>query len=153
MSKYCLFLSFIALALGDKLVEYKFGTYFGQVFYDSSGNGNHGQNGDSIGNQAGDTRPNDRGAYFRVAVNSYILLPPNEIKSTTLTISSTFSIVMWIYPYDSNDYYLTYRRLDASNYFYLQRMITTNYIQGRIVKTNYDSTVITGTKGIPDRNH
>ena len=108
--------SFILLATSTKLVEYKFGSNFGQIFYDYSELGNHGQNGASTSTTISDTIPTDRGAYFQTTTQSYIMLPPNDFVTTGLSIGSTFSLIMWIKSLDNSDYYLSMRYLDASNF-------------------------------------
>ena len=46
MNRVCLTLIFLSLrALASQIVYYKFGSNFGQAFYDYSGSGNHGQMG------------------------------------------------------------------------------------------------------------
>lgn len=135
----------VFLSLADNLVYYKFGSNFGQIFYDYSGKGNHGQNGISTSSTTADTTPTDRGAYF--IGTSYIMLPPNNVLSTAVSIGSTFSIIIWIKPLDNTDYYLTYRIYDASNFFYAFRLDVGNYIRSQIKRPSYDSGTRTATTG------
>jgi hypothetical protein len=83
-----------AIFEASKIVEYKFGINFGQVFYDYSDSFNHGQNGQNISTTTSDTIPTDRGAYFTSSFNSYIKLPPNEKVSSSLSIGSIFSQII-----------------------------------------------------------
>ena len=152
MSPHHLIFFLLSLAYSSKLVEYKFGTYFGEIFYDSSGNGNHGQNGASISTTVGNTVPTDRGAYFKYSTDSYIKLPPNEVKTTSLSLTSTFSIVMWVLVLDLSNYYLTYRGLDSTKYFYIERKDYGNYLLSRLVKPNFDSTAEAGTQYFGESN-
>ena len=137
---------FLSLAQSSKLVEYKFGSSFGEVFYDYSGNGNHGQNGFSITSTTGNTVPTDRGALFPLTSTSYIKLPPNEVKTSAVSLGSTFSLVMWTLTRDISNYYLSYRGLDSTNYFYVERRDSGNLLRSRIVKTGFDSTVVVGSR-------
>jgi hypothetical protein len=114
----------LSTSLSTNVVYYKFGSNFGQIFYDYSGMGNHGQNGESITSNIKDTIPTDRGAYFDLSTNTYIKLPPNNIKTSSLQLGSTFSIVMWFRPsYVASDteYYLTKRFKDSNNFLYWKR--------------------------------
>lgn len=147
-----LILFLFSIALSSKLVEYKFGTYFGQIIYDSSGQGNHGQNGESILSVLYDTRGHDRGAYFRTSAPTFIKLPPNEAVSTSLSLGSIFSLAIWLYIYDTNNFYLTYRILDSSNYFYLERDTSIDKLRVRIVRTGYDSSIVVGTHTFTSSN-
>ena len=70
----------------SQLVYYKFGTNFGQVFYDYSGSGNHGQNGASTLVDNSDTIPTKTGAYFSTSNECFIKLPPNSIKSSSISL-------------------------------------------------------------------
>ena len=97
---YCCILSNVG---GSNLVHYKFGSNFGQIFYDYSGNGNHGQNGDSTDQDEKDTIPDSRGAYFKDN-NRFIRLPYNSIKDEALSLGSQFSILMWFYHSDVEPY-------------------------------------------------
>ena len=96
----------------SNLVNYKFGSNFGQIFYDYSGLANHGQNGISLDVDAYDTIPIDRGTYFNTQ-SSVIKLPPNNIKNDILKLGDYFSIIMWLYPMQTNSdhrIYMRYRR-------------------------------------------
>ena len=114
--------------LASNLVNYKFGSNFGQIFYDYSGSGNHGQNGQSLVADICDTVPIDRGAYFSTQ-NSLIVLPPNNLKSDSFKLGPNFSIIMWIYPQEINSYsYLTLRfRSDWADYLIFQHYLNKIY--------------------------
>ena len=105
----------------SNLVNYKFGSNFGQIFYDYSGTGNHGENGITLGSDANDTRPIDRGAYFDTQ-NKIINLPPNNIKSDPLKLGAYFSIITWVYPmYSSLDPAITCRyKINLEEFFILR---------------------------------
>ena len=107
-----LILSFLTALLyvsGSKLVEYKFGSSFGQIFYDYSGYGNHGQNGDSLYQDVYDTIPTDRGAYFN-SYDKHIYLPPNSKVSSPFIMGRSHSTLMWFYPIVNNyDFFITSR--------------------------------------------
>lgn len=137
-------ISFCTLA--KQLVYYKFGSNFGQIFYDYSGNGNHGQNGNSISNITNDIIPTDRGAYY-VGVSNYIMLPPNDKVPTPISLESTFSILLWVKPLDNRNYYITYRIKDASNYFFILKVDIGNILRTRIARDSYDSNTIDSTIG------
>ena len=122
---FCCILSCIK---GSNLVRYKFNSNFGQIFYDYSGSGNHGQNGDSIDPDYSDTIPTSRGAYFKDSYN-YIKLPNNDIQLSALNLGSQFSILMWFHHFEGAKYdtHMTMR-------------ITENYLSSfaLVRKYNYD---------------
>ena len=135
---------FLLSVHSSKLVEYKFGSNFGQIFYDYSESGNHGQNGASTSTTVSDTLPTDRGAYFQTSTQSYIMLPPNDFVSTGISIGSTFSLIMWIKSLDNTDYYLSMRYLNANNFVSIIRVDVGNTLRTQIKRTGYDSGVLTG---------
>ena len=110
----------IVSLLASHLVSYKFGLNFGQIFYDYSGSGNHGQNGNTLDSDISDTIPIDRGAYFNTQY-SLIKLPPNDIKPDSLKLGSDFSMIMWFYPLQisSYSYFMLRFRNDWANYIEL----------------------------------
>jgi hypothetical protein len=138
----------------SQLVHYKFGSNFGQIFFDYSGSGNHGQNGQSIDSDSCDTIPFDRGAYFSAVNNKYILLPPNDIKSTPFYLMSSFSIIIWAYfMQDGHNCYLTYRIAANGNYLYIYRMsdfyrFLIDIIYSGNHKFDYSSVYNTASSGI-----
>ena len=147
MDRLGLILMFLSLQTNSsQLAYYKFGSNFGQIFYDYSGSGNHGQNGYTLENDDRDTKPTRTGAYFTVQQSCYIMLPPNNIKSSSISIGSTFSIVMWFNSLDDGDGYLTYRERDSSNYFNLVRQKSQSllkiYIKRDLSGSTYDSSDI-----------
>ena len=123
----------------SQLVNYKFGLNFGQIFYDYSESGNYGQNGASTSVDTSDTIPTKTGAYFSTTNDCFIKLPPNSIKSSSISIGPTFSIVMWLNSLDNQDVYILNRFKDSSNYFYLKRIEASNYLIARISRESYDS--------------
>jgi hypothetical protein len=80
----------------NKLVEYKFGINYGQVFFDYSLNGLNAVNGDSSKSNNLDTTATDRGAFFRDNKN-IISLPPNDWNTSSFLLPSTFTINIWGY--------------------------------------------------------
>ena len=122
----------------SKLVEYKFGYNFGQIFFDYSGKGNHGQNGISPSSTTADTKPTDRGAFFSDSTSDYIMLPPNSVVTSGLALGSTFSITMWCLNFDTRNYIYTYRGSDI--YFIsLGRQSNGNKHRAHVKTINYNS--------------
>ena len=130
-----LFLKIMSL----NVVTYKFGNNFGQVLYDYSGISNHGQNGESLIDDTTDTKPTNRGAYFSSQYKTFIKLPSNLMKTTPIVLGSTFSLVMWFVCLKESNYYLTYRGIDSSNFFYIQRDNSDNTFRSRIRSSDLDS--------------
>ena len=122
----------------SKLVEYKFGYNFGQIFYDYSGKGNHGQNGDSPSSTTSDTKPTDRGALFSDGKSDYIMLPPNSEVTSGLAIGSAFSITMWCLNFDTRNYIYTYRGSDIY-YISLERQSNGNKHRVHVKTINFNS--------------
>ena len=75
----CLFIKLIIISkfFVSSIVNYKFGSNFGQIVYDYSNSGNHATNGYYMTSDMHDTLSTDRGAYF-LDQNRLIRLPPNE---------------------------------------------------------------------------
>lgn len=84
----------LSVSFSLKLVEYRFGVNFGQVFVDYSGNNYHSVNGNSHSTTSKDTTPTDRGSFFYNDINA-ITIPKNTLVTTDLTISNTFTILCW----------------------------------------------------------
>jgi hypothetical protein len=138
--RHLVFELIFSLTFASNLVAYKFGINFGQVFWDFSGSRNHGQNGESISSSLFDTVPTDRGAYFSRFSESFIQLPPNEINSNPISLSSVFTLFIWLHPFDEFDYFLSYRINESSkSFFYLMRKQHGNSLKTRINKVNFDS--------------
>jgi hypothetical protein len=108
----CLFQFFSLVSSASIVAEYRFGSNFGQVFYDYSGNGHHAVNGLASTSTSQDTIATDRGAYFSSS-GSQILLPPNDKVSSPFFLSTPFSITMWVLPTCSNDCYLFTREVSG----------------------------------------
>lgn len=83
----------MSFSISSKLLEYRFGLNFGQVFFDYSGNSNLGVNGISSGSTIEDSIATDRGAYFGVG-NYRVTLPSND-QSPSVKLRSGFSILFW----------------------------------------------------------
>ncbi|OMJ81599.1 hypothetical protein SteCoe_17909 [Stentor coeruleus] len=108
--------------LCEKILEYKFGTNFGQIFYDYSGKDMHAINGDYLNPDDYDTKPTDRGAFFSPDSENLITLPPNDIAPTNFILPSSFSIVFWILVGDSHDHSIFNRiMLDNTSYINIKR--------------------------------
>ena len=107
--------------ISNNILTYKFGKNFGQIFYDYSELGNHGQNGQNLDSDTADTKPTSRGAYFSNVNTTYIMLPPNMVKTDPIVLGPTFSLIMWFTSLEEGEYYLSYRIKDNSNYFYIKR--------------------------------
>jgi hypothetical protein len=85
----------IALINAAILLDYEFGTNFGSVFYDYSGNGYMGVNGASwLTASATAGTFTDRGLYLSIA--QYVTLPPNDYVTTGFHLGSTFTVTTWI---------------------------------------------------------
>ena len=137
---YAGFFILILISSASNIVYYKLSSNFGQIFYDYSGSGNHGQNGDSTTTTTSDTIPTRRGAYF--SLTSFIMLPPNSVNTISMTLGPDFSLAMWFMTQDNSDYYLSYRHKGSSEYFYVQRKDEKNCLNARIKRTDFDSNVV-----------
>ena len=89
---FILFLQALYLVPGSKLVEYRFGVNFGQVFYDYSENSLYGINGVSSTTLTSDTLATDRGAYFAEGTE-VVTFPPNDKSSINFLLPSQYSII------------------------------------------------------------
>ncbi|OMJ94784.1 hypothetical protein SteCoe_1964 [Stentor coeruleus] len=123
-----------------KLVEYRLGYNYGQIFHDFSENSQTGVNGDSSETSSFDTYFTDRGAYFG-GVSQRITLPLNDKTSTSLLLPSTFAISFWVLSEDTSGV-IFYHYKDSNNYFYLQRYLTGRKIEFRLQSGDYDSTTL-----------
>ena len=121
---------YVYLSLGAKLVEYRLGYNYGEVFHDFSGNSRDGVNGDSSTTTSKDTIATDRGSYFDNG-DFQITLPSNDQQSTAFTLPSTFTIAAWVITYNS-DGMIFYRYKDINNYFYVKRDKVSDNILARI---------------------
>lgn len=135
-------ISFAYQSLGGKIVEYRLGYNYGEVFHDFSGNSRDGVNGDSSTTTLKNTIATDRGAYFGQG-DYEITLPPNDQQATAFTLPSTFTVAAWILSHDE-DGMLFYRYKDSNNYFYCRRTDSSNKITGRVVIGGSDSSESTG---------
>lgn len=134
-----LILSLLSLSSGAAILNYHFAEDYGQIIHDYSLNGNDAVNGDSSETTSYDTIATDRGAYFKDTSTAYITLPPNDIINSGFSLGNTFSIIQWIFSFDSYDEYLSYRtNSDFSQYFYTKRGFANNVYQGAI-RTSTDN--------------
>lgn len=83
-------------SLCGKILEYKLGVNFGQIFFDYSGNTRHAVNGESSSAITYDTKPTDRGAFFSNGAGDCIKLPPNDVAINNFFLTQKFSIVLWV---------------------------------------------------------
>lgn len=124
------FIIFIVLSktIASNIMNYKFGSNFGQAFYDYSGSGNHGVNGNSSKKDPYDILSIDRGAYFSIQ-HLYIKLPPNDIVPKSLELNGDFSILMWFNTNEHpSDYYITWRtNSDSSNFLAVTRTTSNSF--------------------------
>ena len=97
---------------------YHFGYNFGQVFKDLSGSTSYAINGDTTSSEVSDTKPTDRGAYF--SGTTYIKCPPNSETTSTISLSSPFTFVVWTIS-DTSEGVVWIHEKDANNYFVIYR--------------------------------
>ena len=129
--KYMLtiFIVFFWSCRAIKLVEYRLGYNYGEVFHDFSGNCLNGVNGASSSTTTYNTIATDRGAYFG-STTSQITLPPNDQVSSAFTLPATFTVASWVY---ATSIGLLYNRIkDSNNYFNLQQENSGSKIQANI---------------------
>jgi hypothetical protein len=120
-----LFLVLYLCADAAKIVEYRLGSNYGQVFRDFSNNGRHAVNGESSTTNNFDTFPTDRGAYTFNYKESYVKLPINDISSSSYNLPSTISIVFWMMARDDSGRIMTrYKISDSGNWNYFIRRIS-----------------------------
>jgi hypothetical protein len=72
-------------------------------------------------------------------------LPPNEVNSKSLSITSTFSIAMWCLSFDTRTYMLTYRGLGTTYYISTERISNGNFYRAHVKTPTYNSGAKTGT--------
>ncbi|OMJ71366.1 hypothetical protein SteCoe_30452 [Stentor coeruleus] len=129
----------LTLVSSTKIVDYRFGYNFGQVFHDYSLSGNDAINGNSVSTTTYDTIPTDRGAYYSYTSGQMITLPPNSQQSNGLSLGSKFYICMWVLVQQGN-YYLTYREnTGKTQYFYLYRQALDNLSKSFVKFSGYSS--------------
>ena len=109
----------LKLSLASKIVEYRPSINFGQVFYDFSGNKNHGVNGVDSTSTTSDVFSTDRGAYFGGA--SVITMPPNDQVPTAIYLSPVYSVVIWVNLFSKNSflYFDYYQPSDLCLYIHI----------------------------------
>ena len=120
---FILYLQALYLVSGSKLVEYRLGVIFGQVFYDSSENSLCGVYSLCSTTLTSDTLATYRGAYF--AEGSVVVIFPQTIKSlqaSCFLLPSQYSIIFWANIYSS-----------ASNADYLYYLLSTSSLQSKLL--------------------
>ena len=128
-------LSLFSCTSSSLLLEYRFGYNYGQVFRDFTENLYCGVNGLDSSTATYDTIATDRGSYFLSSL-SYITLPDNS-DCTGFTLSSTFSVFMWIIVTQDSDFSIFQRFGDSSSYFTLNRF--QSGVQSHIVTQSSDN--------------
>ena len=103
-----------------KIVEYRFGYNYGQVFHDFSGNGNDAVNGVHSTDSSKDAIATDRGAYLTDG-DFQITLPTNDKVSNALVLPSAFTIAAWVLSLGDKSGNFIYRQKDPTDYFYVKR--------------------------------
>lgn len=100
----------LIVSKGSIDIDYQLGSYFGQVLYDTSGNSNYANNGETSLAETYDTTPTDRGAYFDTSLLNKIKLPPNEAQTAVYNLNNPSVIVFWVMFLDSDiENFLFYR--------------------------------------------
>lgn len=140
---------FILKGLG-KILEYRFGENFGEIFFDFAGNGQFGVNGEDVGSRNKNTVPTDRGAYFSVG-DSRVTLPTNELVSSN-PYPAAFSIVFWGLFEDFT--YFIFSRSSSTNFIKIRRNTINNQLSLHILTPLYDSTELSAsTNALPPGKH
>ena len=127
-------------------LSYWFYATLGKVFQD--GYNNIAVNGISSLNTLNDTLATDRGAYFlsNNTVN-LITLAPNNLVSSPLYLSATFSISIWVLSVANYDYYLFYHGVSASDKLHIIKRTTNSCIEAQLINANTgDSGVVTAAR-------
>lgn len=88
-------LSFLLLASGTRLIEYRFGVNYGEIFHDFSGNSLHAVNGKSSETSESNTIATDRGAYF-LGGDTQITLSSNNYVPSFFILGNTFTMAAWV---------------------------------------------------------
>ncbi|OMJ80295.1 hypothetical protein SteCoe_19502 [Stentor coeruleus] len=123
----------ITAVMSKKIVDYRFGYNFGQVFHDYSLSNNDAVNGDSTSTTTNDIISTDRGAYFSGINGQRITLPPNSQQSLGISLGSKFYICMWVCIEDSGNDYLTYRvKSDNSHYLFIYRQSLSDILKAEV---------------------
>ena len=131
MALYLSFLFYFSLAA--KLVEYRLGYNYGEVFHDFSGNYRDGVNGLSSTTTTANTIGTDRGAFFPGSANNQITLPSNDQQSSAFLLPSTFTIAVWFLSYSSVGGAVFYRYKSSSDYFAISHASNTAVVSAIIV--------------------
>jgi Concanavalin A-like lectin/glucanases superfamily len=145
------------LAWSSNILEYRFGSNYGQVFNDYSNNGLYGVNGQNSSPDYLDVISTDRGIYFaNTDPAPGISLPPNTKTASTLSFSTSFSIISWIMTYETG-FHSILNRYNSDNfdrfciYDYLKDLnfIVLSNISGS--NTYYDSYATINCKSYTDK--
>lgn len=126
-----------------KVVEYRFGYNYGEIFRDFSNNGRHAVNGVSHTSTTEDTLATDRGAYFNQGQQT-ITLPPNTYVTSSITLTTPWTILVWVLAADFDGYIFTRSKSTNSNndFFYFRRKADNNNIRYRVCVSGDDSNSI-----------
>ena len=115
---YKMFMMFLTLALGAKILEYKFGRDYGDKFYDYSGQGRHGTSGDGLKQYK--VKSTDRGVYIQNTVN-YVSIP-------NFSFPPIYSIYLWLSPKSAGGD-IFYIKFGSTQYTLLYKKLGTNRIK------------------------
>ncbi|OMJ72117.1 hypothetical protein SteCoe_29526 [Stentor coeruleus] len=125
------------LVSGNILLEYRFGSNYGPVVVDKSGNNNYGVSGFHYEyyESLNEVLFTDRGVYLSGI--SFIKPPYNDKEKFYFILPSTFSIIMWVLPQDSEGKIL-YKLHNSDYYFYIHRSRIKNCLRIRFVTKGED---------------
>ena len=87
-------LCLLVISTSEQVLEYRLSKNFGETFHDYSGNLRDGVNGKAVGEDAQDTTPSDRGAYFS-GTQSMIYIPEQDLQGEKIEFSAPYSIIIW----------------------------------------------------------
>ena len=102
-----------------KIIEYRFGYNFGQIFRDFSNNGRHAVNGISHLTATDDIMETDRGAYFD-GNQQTVQMPINSYVPTDIRFTSPFTVITWVLSQDKDGHIFT-RFKSTSDYLTIKR--------------------------------
>jgi hypothetical protein len=138
------------LSLGEKIVEYRFGYNFGEIFRDFSNNGRHAVNGDSHLTFEKNVKSTDRGVYFNGQRDQVIVFPRNSFVDHDLALAQPFTIVCWSMMEDESGQLIKrFKTNDENNeYFWIKRERNGKRIQFKAKLLGSESGLIEGNKGV-----
>ena len=105
----------VCLSFASKVLEYRPNVSCVQSLTDYSGNGRTGVNGQSSTDPYYDALCTSKGAYF--TGSETILSPPNDLVSSSVTLSNLYSVILWVYPFSY--YGFLYLDFNSQTYDYI----------------------------------